>query len=131
MDDPKHQGNVSAMNVTASGNSIQMIGNFHYERAENSKAKQWRDVSQWLSLSDEAEKLQAMIHQQSRENHKIKSTGSWFIDSDKFQNWLRGNSRFMWVHGPMGCGKSVLFFLATEVIRELCKTDPSKILGYF
>jgi hypothetical protein len=102
----QRQGSVSVTNATVSDHGIQFIGNttigsLHYGAANNEKPqRQYQTILQWLSPSMKAMKLQQIIHEESRTNHKIENTGQWFVRSDQFQNWLKGSTQLAWAHGP-------------------------------
>ncbi|KAI8631317.1 heterokaryon incompatibility protein-domain-containing protein [Xylariaceae sp. FL1651] len=120
MDDSRKREAISVANATVSDHGVQFIGNttigsFHYSAVNDDRdQRQWQSILQWLSPPVEAIQLQNIIDEEARTNHKIEHTGQWFVCGDQFQDWLQGSSRLAWVNGPMGCGKTVLFFLATE-----------------
>ncbi|KAK0636779.1 ankyrin repeat-containing domain protein [Bombardia bombarda] len=65
-------------------------------------------------------------------NHKAASSlrhaesGTWFLDGDVFQTWLREDNSFLWLHAIPGAGKTVL---ASSIINYLQDNVQSKDVG--
>ncbi|CEL11527.1 hypothetical protein ASPCAL14629 [Aspergillus calidoustus] len=57
-------------------------------------------------------------------------TASWIFERDEFQQWMKGGteSRFLWIYGPPGFGKTVL---AASVVEHLRKERPSSTAYFF
>jgi hypothetical protein len=107
MDGLSGKGDVKVNHSTVSDNATSLIANqitiqtLHTGLTKEDRAERhWRAILQWLSPSEEARKLQEIIHEESRTNHKLESTGLWFIQNDAFQDWLTGGTRRIWVNGP-------------------------------
>ncbi|PMD46092.1 hypothetical protein L207DRAFT_507036 [Hyaloscypha variabilis F] len=55
----------------------------------------------------------------SKNNESLNGTGLWFLDHEKYVQWLHQSSAFLWLNGCPGAGKTVL---VSTVIRDLVKT---------
>ncbi|KAF3276933.1 hypothetical protein TWF970_006102 [Orbilia oligospora] len=76
-------------------------------------------IKAWLSPSDCSTNYNKAI----RQRHK--GTGSWLLESDNFDKWKTDRNSFLWLHGIMGCGKTIL---SSTVIENLSSCRP---LVYF
>jgi Cdc6-like AAA superfamily ATPase len=63
---------------------------------------QYRKVTKWLSSPDPSNNLAEAL----KLHHA--GTGSWFLESDRFQEWESGTCQHLWLYGIPGCGKTVL-----------------------
>jgi hypothetical protein len=45
-------------------------------------------------------------------------TNSWFLESPAYQSWQTGQSSALFIHGGMGCGKSVLLAAIEKDLRQ-------------
>lgn len=45
-------------------------------------------------------------------------TNLWFLDTDLFRSWFNGESRFMFIHGIVGCGKTTLLNSIAKKCRD-------------
>jgi Cdc6-like AAA superfamily ATPase len=80
-------------------------------------------VKEWLSSPDTSINLNEAL-----ERHH-EGTGSWFLDSDPFQEWKSGTRRHIWLHGIPGCGKTVL---SATIIKHLNQQlDAGQLVLYF
>ena len=91
------RGAVTVNSATNSDHGIQIIGHstvgtINIGAIEDKTARGLHAVLQWLSPSDEALKLQRIIHEESKTNHKLEDTGSWFIHNSSFTRWLESSS---------------------------------------
>ncbi|KAF6806492.1 NACHT and ankyrin domain protein [Colletotrichum plurivorum] len=81
-----------------------------------------RKILKWLAASDPS----------TNANHARKlrheGTGAWILGNPKFQDWISGVHRHLWVRGIPGCGKTVL---STVVLDHLPKDDNQIILSFF
>lgn len=55
----------------------------------------------------------------SRSSESFEGTGRWFLDHERYNQWLTQPGSFLWLCGRPGAGKSVLM---STVIRDLEKT---------
>ncbi|KAF1967387.1 hypothetical protein BU23DRAFT_377929, partial [Bimuria novae-zelandiae CBS 107.79] len=56
--------------------------------------------------------------------------GTWMLKHVRYQEWLRGTSRTLWIHGILGSGKSIL---ASTIIEHLetTRTGSACLLIFF
>ncbi|KAL4947369.1 hypothetical protein BDW69DRAFT_190252 [Aspergillus filifer] len=81
--------------------------------------KQFKDKINWLPTISTASKHHAMI------KDRDPGTAEWIFADAKYHSWLIGadhgdSSRVLWLHGPYGCGKSVLF---ANVVNRLLNQE--------
>jgi len=55
----------------------------------------------------------------SKNRESLKGTGRWFLDHERYNQWLSQPSSFLWLCGRPGSGKSVLM---STVVRDIEKT---------
>ncbi|RLL95993.1 hypothetical protein CFD26_106093 [Aspergillus turcosus] len=88
-----------------------------------SEDRQHSKVKEWLSSPDPSINLNEAI-----ERHH-EGTGSWFLESDPFQEWKSGTRQHLWLHGIPGCGKTVL---SATIIKHLNQQlDVGQVVLYF
>jgi len=58
-------------------------------------------------------------------------TGQWLIDSPEYANWKFGSSRFLWLHGIPGAGKTVLHSFIAEDMRKLCEQIEGSACAFY
>ncbi|KAF7134067.1 hypothetical protein CNMCM5793_005696 [Aspergillus hiratsukae] len=88
-----------------------------------SEDRQHMKVKKWLSSPDPSNNLNEAL-----ERHH-EGTGSWFLESDPFQEWKSGTRRHLWLHGIPGCGKTVL---SATIIKHLNQQlEASHVVLYF
>lgn len=79
-------------------------------------------IRKWLAAPDPS----------SNANHarelRHEGTGSWLLESEKFQSWLAGVHKHLWLRGIPGCGKTVL---STKVIDHLTRVSNKFVLSFF
>ncbi|KAJ3534689.1 hypothetical protein NM208_g7438 [Fusarium decemcellulare] len=127
---PAHSGQTAI----AKDNARQIVGNIinnYFELPEDREVnRKWLQIIEWLTPSKEVLQTQALVHRDARQS-QFEGTGTWFLDSPEFQQWLYGSDTLLWVHGIVGCGKTVLFSTAVENTREACRSDPIKLSAFF
>ncbi|KAL8993043.1 MAG: hypothetical protein Q9169_006643, partial [Polycauliona sp. 2 TL-2023] len=82
-------------------------------------------VLQWLNAPDAA-----LDHHQASEKRGAETTGKWFIESDEYAEWKTRPHSIYWLHGILGCGKTILASAVIDELSESCKTSP-RTLAYF
>ena len=86
----------------AKGNARQIVGNIinqYYELPKNTEVQaKWLKVVEWLVPSEEAVNTQALVHRDARDSQAV-GTGSWFLDSSAFQDWLCSSTKLTWLNG--------------------------------
>lgn len=50
-------------------------------------------------------------------------TSSWILIESGYQKWLAGDTQYLWIHGPPGCGKSVIASVIAQDLRQRSKND--------
>ncbi|KAK5714317.1 hypothetical protein LTR17_017248 [Elasticomyces elasticus] len=58
-------------------------------------------------------------------------TGQWFLDSAEYLSWKYGGTARLWLHGKIGCCKTVLASTIIEDMRSHCRTYLNCCLAYF
>ncbi|KAJ7164799.1 ankyrin repeat-containing domain protein [Mycena crocata] len=56
-------------------------------------------------------------------------TGQWLIETEDFKAWLRGRSKFLWLPGIPGAGKTVLASLVIEHLRAIQRGQSTSTIG--
>ncbi|KAL8655532.1 MAG: hypothetical protein Q9226_003009 [Calogaya cf. arnoldii] len=82
-------------------------------------------IIKWLNAPD------AAINQhQASEKRGAATTGKWLIDSDDYAKWKVQPHSVYWLHGILGCGKTILASTIIDDLSKNCRTSPSS-LAYF
>lgn len=90
-------------------------------QAANSQA-----TLRWLVTTDPSPN-----HNQARHLHEH-HTGQWILRSREWKSWLAGSTRFLWLYGIPGAGKTVLAsFLIDEVQGLVKRTSTSTGWCYY
>ncbi|KAL3451721.1 hypothetical protein BJX65DRAFT_223861 [Aspergillus insuetus] len=80
--------------------------------------KQFKEKINWLPTMSTASKHLALV------KDRDPGTAEWIFADEQYRAWLGasngGSSSVMWLHGPYGCGKSVLF---AHVVNRLLKQE--------
>lgn len=61
------------------------------------------------------------------------NTCEWIFERDEFKAWNEGLSRYLWIHGKPGCGKSVIASTVVESLKTVgggSKESQKRHLGY-
>jgi Cdc6-like AAA superfamily ATPase len=58
-------------------------------------------------------------------------TGQWLTNSPEYADWKYGRSRFIWLHGIPGAGKTVLHAYIVEDVRKLCKEQKTSACAFY
>ncbi|OJK01296.1 hypothetical protein ASPACDRAFT_26596 [Aspergillus aculeatus ATCC 16872] len=59
-------------------------------------------------------------------------TGTWFVElSDRYQRWKTTPGQLLWLHGPVGCGKSVLCSTIIADTDLHCQRNEPCVLAYW
>ncbi|KAK3643757.1 hypothetical protein LTR56_010063 [Elasticomyces elasticus] len=58
-------------------------------------------------------------------------TGQWFLNSAEYLSWKYGGTVRLWVHGKIGCCKTILASTVIEDMRSHCRTHAECCLAYF
>jgi hypothetical protein len=87
--------------------------------------QRWREITQWLSPPDPFSNHNAAVDKRRRD------TGQWLVDSAQYAAWRESEDSFLWLHGPPGCGKTILASTAIENTRGRCKSSPDHAIAVF
>lgn len=98
-------------------------------------------VNEWLSPANVA------TNHKAAENLRHGDSGTWFLQGETFQKWLKEENSFLWLHAIPGAGKTVLASSIINYLRgnvqsnrtglayfycdykDIQKQEPSKVLG--
>jgi len=81
-------------------------------------------VLNWLVTTDPSPN-----HNNACDLHEPR-TGTWLTDSKEYKEWKNCATRFLWLHGIPGAGKTVLFSYICGDISQQCKAYAPKAAGY-
>ncbi|KAI4261371.1 MAG: hypothetical protein L6R42_003429 [Xanthoria sp. 1 TBL-2021] len=82
-------------------------------------------IIKWLNAPDAA-----LSHHQASEKRGAETTGRWFIDSGDYAKWKVEPHSIYWLHGILGCGKTILASTIIDDLSKCCAPSPST-LAYF
>ncbi|EIN09936.1 hypothetical protein PUNSTDRAFT_143324 [Punctularia strigosozonata HHB-11173 SS5] len=92
-------------------------------RREEDKRRTCRDSLlarlKTVPMEDEHDKINAVAADDS---------GTWFLQTESFSKWMRGDVQSLWCYGKPGCGKTVL---ASVVISHLRREFPEAATAFF
>ncbi|KAL8666382.1 MAG: hypothetical protein Q9168_007488 [Polycauliona sp. 1 TL-2023] len=82
-------------------------------------------VLKWLNAPGVAQD-----HHRAKEKRGAETTGRWLIESDDYASWKTQPQSIYWLHGMLGCGKTIL---ASTIVDDLFKDcgKSSSSLAYF
>jgi hypothetical protein len=79
-------------------------------------------IKRWLSPPDPS------INANQARSLRHEGTGMWLLENPVFQSWHSAPSRYLWLHGLAGCGKTIL---SATVLDYLARANDSLILSFF
>ncbi|KAL4952024.1 hypothetical protein BDW69DRAFT_29203 [Aspergillus filifer] len=62
---------------------------------------------------------------------RTKRTGDWLLGSSEYGDWKATPGKFLWLHGPAGCGKSVLCSTVVRDIEETRSVESTVSFSYW
>lgn len=77
----------------------------------------WKLAVGWLDPPDIDEEHNEAIKKHN--NHK--TTGSWLLESKKYDNWKNSAGAHLWVNGKSGSGKTILFSTVVSDLEKYCE----------
>ena len=89
------------------------------------KSDQFEKIKVWLSPPDPWTN-----HAAARRWHEP-HTGTWLLQSDRYQRWRGGDIHHLWLYGKAGCGKTVLYSTVLEDIRVHCVSRNNATYAFF
>lgn len=82
-------------------------------------------IREWLSAPDPSSNYIKALRD------RYEATGSWFLATDTYSNWLSTPTSLVWMHGIPGCGKTVLSSTVIQNISKYCESRTGSIVLYF
>ncbi|KAF8527156.1 NACHT domain-containing protein, partial [Hysterangium stoloniferum] len=79
----------------------------------------------WLAAPDPSNNLNA-----AQEQH-VEGTGSWFLNSAQFTQWVATGGESLWIYGTSGCGKTILCSSIINNLQVYCGNSALNVLVYF
>ncbi|RYP81455.1 hypothetical protein DL769_001968 [Monosporascus sp. CRB-8-3] len=94
-----------------------------------------QDMIDWLMRQPDQTPLDSERHHLELLRRVAQGTGKWILDDEKFLGWKDASSpsRFLWMHGMLGSGKTMLVSLIVDSIqREIRgRNDVACVYFYF
>ncbi|KAL2131723.1 hypothetical protein VTI74DRAFT_4654 [Chaetomium olivicolor] len=87
-----------------------------------------REMYKWLA------RVNPSTNHNAADVLQMDGTGTWLTDADEdFQEWLSGsvNSRFLWMYGIPGAGKTLLACSMIKKVQSIARADKSKGAAYY
>lgn len=94
------------------------------QRKSKEALEERRETFQWLTKTD----YEAMHNRASA--LQFPGTGTWLLESEELQSWLRGDLKFLWMSGIPGSGKTIM----TSTILNQCvlpRCSGNELAAYF
>lgn len=82
-------------------------------------------IRAWLKAPD------ATINHNAACEKRLTSTGSWFVEGQRFAGWLEEPNSFLWINGLAGSGKSILCSTAIEHTKQVKQYGEGAAVVYF
>lgn len=60
-----------------------------------------------------------------------KDTGLWMLGTQEWVDWVNGRTRFLWLHGIPGAGKTVLASFLIHTAQEVCRAQGNSACVYY
>lgn len=83
-----------------------------------------QSILKWLVSTDPSPN-----HNKACELHES-HTGNWFTSSPEYEDWIGGSTRFLWLHGIPGAGKTVLLSYIAESVKKFCQNTAPNDAAY-
>ncbi|KAK2757749.1 hypothetical protein CKAH01_16996 [Colletotrichum kahawae] len=83
-----------------------------------------QEIVTWLAAPDPSGDQNAAFQQHHPD------TGQWFLEGEEYQQWHMTSASCLWLHGMMGCGKTIL---SSAIINDLegRETDTQHLLFFY
>ncbi|KAL8870020.1 MAG: hypothetical protein Q9174_003835 [Haloplaca sp. 1 TL-2023] len=108
--------------ITALGSK--MIGlNEHLTRL--STKQDVARIQRWLEAPDPS------LNYHSARSRRCEGTGSWFVGSETFRQWIVNPAMLVWLNGSPGCGKTFLSATILDHVFEYCSLLGSRAVLYY
>ncbi|KAH8425514.1 ATP-binding protein [Aspergillus melleus] len=121
VEDKLAQTELAEKALTRIENTFQNTETIKYE-VDGTKRQRLLD---WLSTT--------RYSQTQNDNQDIRSdqTGDWLLSSNEYLRWKATPGETLWLHGPAGCGKSILCSTVIKDLIHSCDVDNSKKCAYW
>ena len=73
----------------------------------------------------------AVNHHQATEKRGTATTGKWFLESSEYVEWKSQPHAVYWLHGILGCGKTVLASTVVDDLLESCQISHHTLAYYY
>lgn len=83
------------------------------------------DIRSWLGAPDPS------INQNMASRKCHEATGSWFVHGSQFFHWKDRPNSFLWLHGFVGCGKTILCSTVISNIRKHTASVAKTVLAFY
>jgi hypothetical protein len=92
---------------------------------ERHRQKRLGKICNWLSAPDPSTNHHKAHKQRQAE------TGIWLVEGEQFMKWKASAASRLWLHGILGCGKTILSSTIIENLLQHCGDDTSMVTAYF
>ncbi|XHG01776.1 hypothetical protein AWENTII_005149 [Aspergillus wentii] len=89
------------------------------------RSLQDREILDWLSTTSYSDP------QNNTQDRRASDTGNWLLELAEYKEWKTTAGQILWLHGAVGCGKSVLCSTVIKDVEEFCYADPSRNFAYW
>ncbi|PYI24076.1 hypothetical protein BO99DRAFT_478635 [Aspergillus violaceofuscus CBS 115571] len=83
------------------------------------------EILDWLSTASYSDS------QNNAQHHRASNTGDWFLNLPEYKEWKATPGKICWLHGAVGCGKSVLCSTIIQNIEDYCEPDSTRHFAYW
>lgn len=80
------------------------------------------ELKTWLSPPD------PWTNHKTAKDLRLSETGLWCLESTQYRDWKSNNSSVLWLHGIVGCGKTVL---SSTIVEDLRVSGNTVLIFYF
>ncbi|PMD59680.1 uncharacterized protein K444DRAFT_529781, partial [Hyaloscypha bicolor E] len=111
----RHKSTIALGLTTEAAQDIKHIRKNVEKIGEAMTEAEMTKVLKWLVTTDPSPN-----HNNACELHED-HTGQWLTNSPEYVDWKSGRSRFIWLHGIPGAGKTVLHSFIAEDVKRHCR----------
>ncbi|KAF7616735.1 hypothetical protein AFLA_004791 [Aspergillus flavus NRRL3357] len=137
---------LNASGLNRMGNSIFPVSDTELNNLQSAvqdqdkKVSDWSQINNYIYLSTKGDEILASIEKvyQNTETIKVKVNSderdkilSGCLTYNEYREWKATPGKFLWLHGPAGCGKSILCSTIIQDIEKYCSNDLSSIFSYW
>ncbi len=114
-----------AIRTSAVEASIDQIADQNQRLLATQEAERYQRIVAWLSPSDPW-----INHASARQRHEPE-TGQWLLQSEQYLAWKAGTTSQLWLHGKVGCGKTVLCSTVIDDVQAHCSSTKNTAVAMF